>query len=658
MKTRFLAVGCLLLLLISVVEAAKVIDLEVDPTSPRLNKAFKLVAKLSGETCNMYLIFSVDDVNFSSITPGCDREEVESKDWNWDTRSLECGIHTAKAELVNIGDGEVVSSLSMDLVLGNPPNISVSPERPIPKKPLTITITDTDGTAIKNLNVELYNERENKKELIEATNASGQTIFKPSTSGEYKLSITGTKYCGTKRFWVKSNLTIDGPHPENPVVGDQISLAVPMGIGVKYMDSEGNVYPQRTISGGVNFTINTPGTYTLIIGELSMDYWGINKTLVVSDRSTPSVTITPEMPIVNEQVNITVSSGGSKIADAKVTITKPDGMSEARNTFSDGTVSLIPTDLGSYTIKVQKVGYTTIEKTIIIKNRFRVTLPKEIKANEKFTINVRDAQDLLVTGATVGIDELGTAGSSENGGFETVVASPGTYTISVKKTNFWDYTEKINVLGELGISLSPEKIELGSITTVSVKDSAGNAVSADIKITGPEEIIVQGDTYVFTPKNVGTYTVTVTKENFGATTKTLEVVYREVVLDTRADGNNLVVNLSSHGTPLAGMSVRIETGDGVREVITDANGIITFEITESGNVTLIANPGNQNSMYESKTRVEAVVKQYDWLWIVVIMVLVVIAIALLMGHRPSLPRGGRRERSSFREHKRSTLSRA
>ncbi|HDH41468.1 MAG TPA: hypothetical protein ENG12_03585 [Candidatus Altiarchaeales archaeon] len=665
---------CLILLVLaSVTSAAYIRDIEIKPTSIDPQGKFSVIVELGGTTCGTQMKFFVDDKEFDSKNIGCNRDNIESDDWDLGETPLECGIHELRVELLD--SGEIVQTETRSLRIGNVPNIIITPEKPSPNKDIIITFKNNDtGRPIPDLDVKIYSIKEGPSSAEEyVTDNEGEIKFISDVTGEFRLMIDDSEYCGTVNFWVKNPMPFAGPNPPDPVVGERIGVAVPGGVGVKYIDSEGKVYPLKNLGGGVNFTINKAGNYTLIAGDLSTRYWRVVKNFTVSEKARMHIEIIPEKAVVDKVLLLKVTSRGEPVENARVKITKPIGGSEEFLTNSRGEVRFTPESIGEYHYKVEKSRYATIENDFEAYNSMNIKItPDEPITDQDVTLNVTNQLGDRVDNAIIYIeDESGVLvnGKTDIGGtFKFRLLEPKEYTLKIQKDGYWDFEEKMRIYGVISIELYPEEIEIGDITSISVLDKQGDEISADVTVTKPDGRTETIDGKTYAPGEVGDHEIKATKEGYRSVTKTLKVNPHPLDIAEEVDGNRVIIRVSSHNEPVSGITFVIKTPTEEKQVVTDENGIITATIEREGDIAISANTININRNYESKTITKRIVKQYNYallilpvLFIVVIAFITILIIDRLHRERGKIKRGGLfkkgKKKSMIERSTQSSLSR-
>lgn len=658
MLNKLFVLALALVLLTSPVLAVSLRDIDISPEEIDLEDTFYVGVSFSGDTCGTEVKFFMDDKLFSSKIIGCDKNSIESKEWDLSDDPLDCGRHILRVELIK--DDEGIDNITQEIGIGNQPLITI-PERPLINKEFTIHFEDSDtGKSADNIKVEIYDVKKGRKEKEDYyTNANGDIKFKSRNPGEFKLIIDDSEYCGSRKFYVKKTLNIDGPYPAAPLVGELITIAVPGGVGVKVLDESGNIYAtgSTTIGGGVNLTINDPGNFTLVIGELNSMYWGRNISIYVSEKLKPSIIITPEKAIKDKELTIEVKANDEPLEYAGVTIQKPLG-TEEHETDENGELKFTPSSTGRFLVKVEKLGYKSCEKVFEVRNSFNMEFaPKEPKVDEDITLFVRDQLNNLVQGATVSISDAAYGISGLDGRFTFRLTEPGEYTVIVTKPDYWDFSREIMVLSQLSLELSSEEIELGESINAKVL-ALGNEISANIEVIKPDgEMEPIGESYK--PEMTGSYEIIASKEGYISVNKTLTVNPHPLNIDSELIGDRLLIKVTSHEEPISGISMNIEKPTGTDELVTDDEGMVETKIEKEGEVKISANVISTNPNYDKILVSRNIVKKHDipilLLALSAIVLVAIIAIAVVY----AIPRKEKKEKkeTGLKKGKESTLSR-
>ena len=619
----------ILMIAVNQVSGAFIKDITTTPTDIRPGDKFTITTELTGTTCGMVVRFYIGDEEFSSRYVKDCGDSVDSAEWDLDKNPLDCGVYNLKVELVD--DGNVVQTEERKLPIGNVPNIEIIPPRPNPDSEIIFRFTDNEtGNRIKNLNVDIYEKKSgSESKATYSTNSNGEFTFITNRVGEYRLEIHSSKYCGSTDFFVKKKLPYDGPNPSNPVVGDLISLGVPAGVGVKYIDSEGNVYPLRNV-GGINFTIEKPGEYTIVMGELSTIYWSERVPINVSEKGKMQIELEPEEPVIDKPMTIRVTSGGTNIEGADVRITMPNGDKKSYETDSVGEVKFTPIVIGEYTLHIEKRKYTTIDTKFTAQSKLNVRIiPTEPIRNQDVILNVTDQFGMPVVGASITIEDNGipliTGSSDDNGEFKFKLPEEKEYTLIVKRDNFWDFTQNLRAYGAMSLLVSADYIEVGDKISLSVVDSEGKEITAKIVVERPDGIIdsVEGNEYI--PERVGEYKIDATKTNYKSVSKKIIVNPHPLTVIPEIEGDLFRIKVTSREEPIVGITVVLRAPGGEeKELTTDATGTVKYKITGDGIFTISVNSIRINGDYESKILNRQIIKAYNPLFLIIPIIFVII----------------------------------
>ncbi len=644
---RIISVCILVLMLISAASAATSIkSIETKPADVSPKTDFSVKVTFSGEPCGMQARFYFDDEKFSEKNIGSEDGgcimDAESEEITLSKDSVSCGVHKIRVDLVD--DNEVISTKSKDLQIGNVPSITITPAQPLPQSEVSILFKDkSTGKPISDIQVMITKLITGTGPKEYSTGTNGILSFTADTVGEYRMEVEDADYCGTLDFKVLRTLPYQGPMPANPVVGERIGIAVPVSVGIKYVDPQGVVHPLMNVGGGANFTVDAPGKYTLVLADISTVFWKKELNFTVSARAGMIGEVKPANPVVNKVVVLTITSRGEPVAENPVKITKPIGGSETIETGSSGEVRFTPDSMGTYHYKVEKARFDTLEGVFEAKNAFEVKItPREPIADQDIVLNVTDQDGKPVEDAVVAVvDSSGTIvndSTGDGGSFRFRLADPKEYTLFVQKDGFWGYEEKINVYGLLNMRLSRTEIELGESTRVSVTDADGKNISAEVSVTKPDgksETIKAGP---YTPKLVGDYKIKVTKTGYRTVTSDLKVDPHPLNITATIEGKKVVVEALSHDAPVKGIMMLIKTPTEEKQVATDENGLATAAVDREGNLTITANNVTFNEEYMTRTMKRKILKQYSYPLLMiplafVILSTLVIVIGVELAHR-------------------------
>jgi len=618
-------------------------DMDIHPDDEEIYKddEFHVEVDFSGSPCNSKVLFFLDDIRFSSKNLRCDTDEIRSDEWNLDSRPVDCGIHEIRVELIQ--NKERIQNISQQIRIGRVPEIIINPGRPLLDREVTIKFTE-DGDPVRNTIVKIYRVKDGISSAKEYdTDTVGEIEFMPDETGEYKLVIDDSSYCGSETFYAKKTLIVDGPDPPEPKVGDPVTFALSGAVGAKLVKSNGETVPlYTTISGGVNFTINEAGTYTLVFGELSTEYWGVNKTLVVSEKPEISIVIDPEKPVIGRAISVNTKSDGKALAGVNMEVEDQSGGIKSYTTDLNGVMNFIPGSIGLHRIYAEKEGYKDARIDFHVYNPLHAFFkPESPSPGQEVSIIVKDQLGYLISGVNVFIPEIPVGGKTDsNGIFKFNPQSAGRYTIDLNKENYWEVKKELIIYGVLELNLNRDVIEIGDSATILASDSKGNPVPVEIKVRKPdgsEEIPGEG---IYTPNDVGKYQISASGEGYGTVSKELILNPHPLELNAVVEGDELVIKAESSGQPVSGITILLKTPTRDETFVTDDNGISRTGV-EEGKIRIIANTINVKREYGFKDITSDIRKEhsYDVLAFALIVIVVLGVIAIFVSG--SVSKGGK-----------------
>ncbi|OYT54987.1 MAG: hypothetical protein B6U72_00585 [Candidatus Altiarchaeales archaeon ex4484_2] len=635
-----LSVLCFLVLLLSSHAYARYItDIETDPDEIEPGDSFSVIVELKSTNWAKTVNFYLDDILFDSRNLGSDEKKVESIEWDTGDKGTECGPHQLTIQITR-RTGEIVENETMKIDVGNVPSLEFYPDKPNPDKTITLKFTDKKtGEGITNANIKITKLRDiDDIEYTGKTNAQGEMSFTTSKLGEYRMEMESREHCISRNFWIKKNMLTDGPHPEKPVVGSLISFAVPPGVGVKVADHTGRIIKtaSTSITGGVNFTLNQAGNYTVIIGEISTEYWGKNVSFSVYDKLTPSIEVSPDKAVVSSPIKLYVSVPGQPldpIGGLEVEVKKPTGEKSIYLADEEGFVEFTPLIVGEYIVKIEREDLRTVTKSINVLNSFNVDLVGgEFMVNEKIDVVVKDQGNVLVNDVSITVDGTGVSGlTSSNGGFCFNITGMGEYLLSVTKEGFWPAQERFNVTGYLFINLSRDEIEIGNSVEIHTYDGDGVEVGAELTSLTPDKRTVEISENIYTPGEVGDYTIKASKRMYKDAQSKLVVYPHDIEVYSNVSDNILTIRIESQNNPVEGMSVLLETSDGTIDLVTNSEGMAEYRFKDAGVVTVNANLVDGIRNYRTKSVSFRIYREYDYMVLVLVIgMIVAVTIACLI----------------------------
>ncbi|VVB55047.1 Carboxypeptidase regulatory-like domain protein [uncultured archaeon] len=585
------------------------------------------------ESCGSDVEFYMDNDTkaFSIKRPACETS-VQSTNWDWAIKDLDCGTHVARVILKR--NGEILGKAEATFDVGNPPTFIITPEQPTVGKDVFITFNDrTNGSTISDVKANIY-DKTARTRADYITNDKGTIDYMPSSYGDYEITITDRQYCGRIAFEAKRKTIVIGPQPKTPITGELTSIIVPQGVGVKVLKKDGSLYKNLFTpnSGEVNFTVENAGEYTITVGDLSTQYWPVKLDLTVSDKPTPEVAAWPNLAVGGRTVNISVGDRGQPLGGAAVTVTKPDGDVKQFTTKEDGVILFEDTLVaGNYSVLVSKDRYlnATSQFTVVHMMYAQLT-PDKPQTGDSITVRAVDERNTLVSGATVDVD--GKSGLTDANGAHTFnLDEVGLYNISVSKDGYVPTDLNVLVGDELSISLSRSDAEIGTVVEAAVFNHLGSPVDANIVVSSPsgdaQEKYASGVQY--NPREDGNHSFTAEKEGYVSANAQLRAFRHPVEASISLVYDFLVVNVTSHGYPAAGIPVAIQLPQGGATVMfsTNKSGQAGVEMTAAGPVSVTVNPGGSNRVYAS-TKADANVEKSYSLGLLVPPVVLIAAVAL------------------------------
>ena len=600
------------LLLQSPALAASIDSIDVPSIVP-VGNGFRITASFSGDVCGSQANFYVDQKFINSKGLVCGRETAESDMINPSAESFSCGMHKITVALSK--DNQVLSNSSRDVSFGNLPVITVSAD---PKDPLAVTLNfkdNTSGIPLQYLKVHIYNVRKGTSSAEwHSTDPQGNINFSSRDTGQYMLTIEDSDYCGNASFYLKRPLYINGPFPANPIVGDLISMAVPGGVGIKVYNSSGELYltGATSIAGGVNFTINDPGNYTLVIGAENSLYGTKNLSVYVSAKTSDSLEADPDKAVLGSPVEITLRAYGKPLANATISIEDPDGLVEELSTGGNGTLSYIPETAGIYTLSFSDPRHLGAQAVFEARNQLVLDYtPKEPRVDRDITVYARDQLNNLVAGATVSIKDVVYGLTASDGKYTFRVPEPKKYSVLVTGSDYWDAVMEFTTISPLFLDITPDVFELGGNVHVKTYDTKGNVVGSDLELTLPDGLATKfNGTYA--PKDVGQYIVSATKSGYVPVINNFTVKPHPLELSISISADSIYVNTTSHGLPVSDIPLVVEKTSGKERIVSDAAGHAVIDIKNDGRVKISANPSGENPSYGKITVVRNIAKMHDY----------------------------------------------
>lgn len=642
--------------------AAAYIDSLDIPSQIPMEGDFRITARLSGDTCGAQARFYIDKKFLNSNSLGCSRRTTESEMVNPSLDGFACGAHSLIVQVLK--EDDILANYSQEVSFGNMPVISVSDGAKDSREVTISFIDNATGKPVTYLKTKIYNLRKGTNSAERhSTDSEGKLTYSSRDTGEYRLIIEDSDYCGEKFFYIKRPLYFEGPYPKSPIIGDLISMAVPAGVGVKVYDSAGSLFliGATSITGGVNYTINQSGNYTVVIGDETSLYGTANVSLYVSAKASDSLAAVPEKANrLVDPVAISLKADGSPLANATITIEDPEGLLEDISSGANGTIYYTPQLAGIYIVTYSDPKHLGAQTKFEARSSFLLDYtPKEPQVDSDINIYARDHLNNLVPGATVSIKDVTYGLTSADGKYTFRVSEPKKYTALVTRADYWDGTIEFTAISPLNIELTPEEFELGGTVHVTAYDSRRNVLDAEMIVASPDGSI-SAFNGTFTPVMVGSYQVTASKKGFIPSSTNFSVKSHPLELSISISGDRILVNTTSHGMPAPRIPLVVEKVSGKEKIVSDGSGHAVIRIRNDGRVKISANSEGENPDYGKITVVRNIVKMHDYsglimgLSAVALVALIAIAVVYAAPRKDSLGRTGRNVSHREKVHTRHT----
>lgn len=574
---------------------------------------FRITAFLSGDVCGVQARFYVDNKFINSNALACNRKSTESDQINPASDGFTCGPHVLSVHLLK--DDAILANYSETASFGNMPLMTVSDSEGDSREAIIYFKDSATGKPLSYIKTKILNIRKGTKSSEwHTTDSEGRIEYYSRDTGEYKLVISDTEYCGELFFYIKRPLYYDGPSPKEPIIGDLVSMAVPAGVGVKVYDSEGSLYliASTSITGGVNYTINESGNYTVVIGDENSVYGTANVSLYVSDKAADSLKAEPKKALRGEPVILSLNADGAPLGNATLTIEDPEGMLEDVSTGADGKYSYIPEYAGTYVVSFSDPKHLGAEVRFEARNRFLLDYtPKEPRVDADINVYARDQGNNLVSGATVSVKDVAYGLTGPDGRYTFRVPDGRNYTALVTRPDYWDASIEFTTISTLFIEITPEEFELGGTVHMSAYDNRRKAVDAEFLVTGPDGSQDKSNGS-YTPRKTGQYVLSASRAGYIPASGNCSVKQHPLELSIAISRDRVLINTTSRGSPAGNITLVIEKTSGKEKVVTDRNGNAAVRIRNDGRVKISANAAGENPDYGKITVVRNIVKMHDF----------------------------------------------
>ena len=527
--------------------------------------------------------------------------------------------------------------------------ISLDPDQPSLDGELTITVKDDDGDDVDNAKVkvtELGSDAEWDKSddtWDDRTDDGVSTVtlskkFGSNARGIFQIDAYKDGYCkDTQTFEISRRLILTGPDPANPQAGKSFRIRVTDESGdalrlVTVVLSPGLHRATSDSNGYARFTISSPGSFTAASAATNYDD-ATPITVVVSEMPGLSVQVSPDEPTLGDSIVITVSSDGTALSGATVTLSLPDGSDKTFTSSGTGKVVYTGSMSGYHGVEAEKIDYSSGSDGFTVMNTFEIIIPDiSIKQEgDDVSVVVKDARGSLVAGASVSVLGTGLSGMTGTQGVYTFkMLKTGSYTVHVTKDGFTPKDVSLTASGSLSIKLSNDKIEVGESVKITVQDEYGIKVIGDIEITKPDgtKDAKTIDEYDYTPEKPGTYTITASQTNYASGSKALTVGLKSLVFDLVIQDNTLRVTALSTGEPAEGVTLTINTPSGaIKEAVTDRDGMAIIQAEDTGDYLV----STSDPKYESGTVSITKKGLGSLIWWVILALLLILFLIMVVG---------------------------
>jgi uncharacterized GH25 family protein len=558
-----------------------------------------------------------------TISSGSFKDENGDNIWEASLMNYKCGTMDIK---VTLGGGVATHSDTAELeIIGEKFVVDLTPAAPTAASNITVDVEDkADKDPINGATVRLTQLASTKWSIDDASRDQdtdeGVATFDPISKDSrfndniyrtYRLDVFKENYCiFTKSFSLQNKLRITEV-PQKPYSGDEIRVkivdAADKGVENAKLTVSGTsgVIGSYTSdsSGYVKFTLSNGGTYSLLASKSGFDN-SDTASITAMNRASMDLNINPDKVAIGKEVTITATANGKAVEGATVTIEKPGGARDTLSTSSSGKVVYTPGAAGSYNVIVKKDGYETTTKSFSAANFFYITLPDAPKVHASITVAAKDQDGKPITDAAVSIQGTTVSGTTDaTGQFSFTLDNAGDYTLSVKKTGFTDYSQKITAYGTLKAAVVPQTLDLDESVTISVSDDGGASIEASIGIIRPDgtKENTLKSTYTFTPQIAGEYRINVTRTSYLPATVSFEVNPYPLQLEVWMSGKDLTIKATKEGVPVESINLSVLTPAGNSIAVeTNKDGIAKLDIkglNETGTFTVSSLDRN----YEKKS---------------------------------------------------------
>ncbi len=537
--------------------------------------------------------------------------------------------------------------LTVPVKVGKMFYVTISPEKAIVNKKTQIEVRDEYGMYVGDARIWIGNTAGTNEYRSGTTLKNDAFYFTPEHLGEMLIKVTkmGEGFCqNSKVIEVRHNFTVYGPYsnryPDKPVAGDEIVLKLfdenakaVAGASVTVSGKEKIVYLNSDEGGGVIFVTNESGKHTILVEKQIPLFWDANLTFDVLPKPELTIKMSPENPIVGDDVTLKITT--KNVSNIDVTITNPEGFSRTIRTDRNNQVNFDVKLLGRYIITAETEGYEALDHEFEVHNLFKILVePKNQVIGDNVTITILDQKDYPVPNAQVTI--TGTAQNKETEKLDINTDHTGEislklnskrYEIYVKKNGYDDFKGTITpIIKELYLNLSSKKLIIneGDIHISVTEKDTKSPIDAVIKIKGERtgiEIEKTASAFTFTPEFADNYRVYVTKDYYDPVSADFVIEPSPIKIDAKLEDKELVLTVTSNNKSLMGIDVIITTPERKITTVTGDLGIVTINLDDegSGEYSILA---GKHPNYESSEIGIFVNKNYSLWWTILIFIII------------------------------------
>ena len=497
-------------------------------------------------------------VNITTDTPGNYTIKIgnTTKEVN-----LTAGKNTVNITGVTPGKDQVVNVTFNETENYNPAVNDTATNTTYPNDVIVNITTDTPGTY-----------------TIKIGNATKEVNL---TAGKNTVNITGV----TPGKDQVVNVTYNETENYNPTVNDNTKVTVDKGTpNISYVKAADIYAPNDVV---VNITTDTPGTYTIKIGNATKE---VNLTAGNNTVNIPGVQIGKDQ-VINVTFNETENYNPAVNDNAKVTVNKPipiiSEVTATNTTYPNDVIVNITTDTpGTYAIKIgnttKEVNLTAGKNTVNITG---VTPGKDQVVNvtynetENYSSIYNDNTKVTVNKATPNISDVNATDATypDDVVVKITTDTPGTYTIKIGNT-----TKEVTLIaGENTVNITgvtPGKDQVINVT-FNETENYNSAFNDNAKVTVdkatpniskvnatdsvyPEDVVVN-----ITTDTPGTYIIKI-----GNTTKEVNLTAGENTVNITGvtPGKDQVVNVTFNETENYNPAVNDTVNDNAKVTVDKA----------------------------------------------------------------------------------------